>query len=152
MCLSQTWIVLFILNSIFKALILFRHRRQQTKITKHDLSEYRAACTRLNERYGLSREIFTKAYSEMILIPIFDINLDARGINIYSKAVWLFYRWLQEGEREFLSSAEPMARTAPSWEPSSWFSSYLTRIIYVNATKSLTILPVFSTACGSKEI
>lgn len=45
-----------------------------------------------------------------------------------------------------------MDRTAPSWEPSSWFSSYLTRIIYVNATKSLTILPVFSTAYGSKEI
>lgn len=102
-----------ILNSASKGLILFRHRRQQTKITKHDLSEYRAPCTRLNERYRLSREIFTKAYSEMILIPISDINLDARGILIYSTAMWLFYRWLQEGEREFLSTAEPMDPYGP---------------------------------------
>jgi len=42
------------------------------------------AHARLNEKYGLSREIlFMKAYlGEMMLIPISDINLDARGINI----------------------------------------------------------------------
>lgn len=52
----------------------------------------------------------------------------------------------KKGNMNFFLAVEPMPRTAPLWEPSSSFSSYLTPVIYVNATKSLTILPAFSTA------
>lgn len=85
-------------------------------------------------------EIFMNAYSGMMLIPISDINLSTPAVYILNaRARACFYRGgsPEEEDGEFLSSAE--RGPAPSCEPSSGFSSYLTRVIYVNATKSLTI-------------
>lgn len=84
---------------------------------------------------------------------ILSVNRDTYSFNIYNgQGVRPFYWTLQEGEHEFLFSVRGAdARTAPSWEPSSSFSSYLSWVIYVNATKSLTILPAFSTAHGQRR-
>lgn len=73
------------INSVFNARDRVLSGSWRRKIIKYDLSGYRDALVRSVKtrkiRAVAVAEIFMKAYSGMMLIPISDINLDARGIH-----------------------------------------------------------------------
>lgn len=68
-------------------------RERKRKFIKDDLSEYRGALVRAFKRKirAVARDIHEGIFGDDTYIPISDINLDARGVLIYSTS-WCMLR------------------------------------------------------------